>query len=134
MKLIQLKVTSFVRKNTEVFLLMLLLVVSTLIIQVYNSQSKKVDSEYLKILRNTYFKTTINHIFFNLTPRYEQIDYSVKSGQTLKQILKEFSVKDEEIKSPSGGAGCLIGDAWTVVRRLPSDEGPFEGCHHSCSR
>ena len=62
MKLIQLKVTSFVRKNTEVFLIMLLLVVSTLIIQVYNSQSKKVDSEYLKILRNTYFKKTINHI------------------------------------------------------------------------
>ena len=98
MKLIQLKVTSFIRKNTEVFLLMLLLIVSTLIIQVYNSQSKKVDNEYLKILRNTYFKKTINHIFFNLTPRYEQIDYSVKSGQTLKDILKEFSVKDEEIK------------------------------------
>ena len=77
---------------------MLLLVVSTLIIQVYNSQSKKVDNEYIKILRNTYFKKTINHIFFNLTPRYEQIDYSVKNGQTLKDILKEFSVRDEEIK------------------------------------
>ena len=98
MKLIQPKVTSFVRKNTEVFLLILLLVVSTLIIQVYNSQSKKVDNEYIKVLRNTYFKNTINHIFFNLTPRYEQIDYSVKSGQTLRDILKEFSVKDEEIK------------------------------------
>ena len=98
MKFIQLKVLSFVRKNTEVFLLMLLLVISTLIIQVYNSQNKKVDNEYIKVLRNTYFKKTINHIFFNLTPRYEQIDYSVKSGQTLKDILKEFSVKDEEIK------------------------------------
>ena len=63
MRLIQLKVTSFIRKNTEVFLLILLLVVSTLIIQVYNSQSKKVDNEYIKVLRNTYFKNTINHIF-----------------------------------------------------------------------
>ena len=98
MKFIQLKVTSFIRKNTEVFLLMLLLIVSTLIIQVYNSQSKKVNNEYVKILRNTYFKKTLNHIFFNLTPRYEEIDYSVKSGQTLKEILKEFSVKDEEIR------------------------------------
>ena len=97
MKFIQLKVLSFVKKNTEVFLLMLLLVVSTLIIQVYNSQNKKVDNEYIKVLMNTYFKKTVNHIFFNLTPRYEQIDYSVKSGQTLKEILKEFSVKDEEI-------------------------------------
>ena len=95
MRFIQLKVTSFIRKNTELFLLILLLAISTLIIQVYNSQSKKVDNEYIKILRNTYFKKTINHIFFNLTPRYEQIDYSVKNGQTLKDILKEFSVKDE---------------------------------------
>ena len=53
MKFIQLKVLSFIKKNTEVFLLMLLLVVSALIIQVYNSQNKKVDNEYLKILRNT---------------------------------------------------------------------------------
>ena len=102
MKFIQLKVLSFVRKNTEVFLLMLLLVVSTLVIQVYDSQSKKVDNEYIKILRNSYFKKTINHIFFNLTPRYVQIEYSVKSGQTLKDILKEFSVKDEEIKKIFG--------------------------------
>ena len=98
MKIIQLKVTSFIKKNTELFLLILLLVISTLIIQVYNSQSKKIDNEYIKVLRNTHFKKTINHIFFNLTPRYEQIDYSVKSGQTLNDILKEFSVKDEEIK------------------------------------
>ena len=98
MKFTQLKVLSFVRKNTEIFLLMLLLVVSTIVIQIYDSQGKKVDNEYIKILRNTYFKKTINHIFFNLTPRYEQIDYSVKSGQTLKDILEEFSVKNEEIK------------------------------------
>ena len=98
MKFTQLKVLSFIKRNTEVFLLILLLVVSSLIIQIYNSQNKKVDDEYIKILRNTYFKKTLNHIFFNLTPRYEQIDYSVKSGQTLKEILKEFSVKDEEIK------------------------------------
>ena len=98
MKFIQLKVLSLIKKNIEVFLLILLLLISTLIIQLYNSQSKKIDNEYLKILRNTYFKKTVNHIFFNLTPRYEEIDYTVKGGQTLKDILKEFSVKDEEIK------------------------------------
>ena len=98
MKFVQLKVLSLIRKNTEVFLLILLLVISTLIIQLYKHQSNQIDNEYLKILRNTYFKKTINHVFFNLTPKYEEIDYSVKSGQTLKDILKEFSVKNEEIK------------------------------------
>ena len=98
MKLIQLKVTSFIKKNTEVFLLIFLIVISTLFIQIYNTQNKKIDDEYLKILRNTYFKKTVNHIFFNLTPRYEEINHSVRSGQTLKDILQKFSVKDEEIK------------------------------------
>ena len=102
MKFIQLKVLSLIRKNTEVFLLILLIVISTLIIQLYKFQSKKIDNEYLKVLRNTYFKKTINHVFFNLTPKYEEINYSVKSGQTLKDILKEFSVKDEEIKKIFG--------------------------------
>ena len=68
MRFIQLKVTSFIRRNTEVFLLILLLVVSTLIIQVYNFQNKKVDNEYIKILRNTYFKKTIKPIFFTFLP------------------------------------------------------------------
>ncbi len=98
MKLIQLKVTSFIKKNTEVFLLIFLILISTLFIQIYNTQNKKIDDEYLKILRNTYFKKTVNHIFFNLTPRYEEINHSVRSGQTLKNILQKFSVKDEEIK------------------------------------
>jgi len=98
MKLIQLKVTSFIKKNTEVFLLIFLILISTLFIQIYNTQNKKIDDEYLKILRNTYFKKTVNHIFFNLTPRYEEINHSVRSGQTLKDILQKFSVKDEEIK------------------------------------
>ena len=53
MKQIQLKVTSFFKKNTEVFLLILLLVISSMIIQLYNNQSKKVDEEYLKVLRET---------------------------------------------------------------------------------
>ena len=43
MKLIQLKVTSFIKKNTEVFLLIFLIVISTLFIQIYNSQNKKKD-------------------------------------------------------------------------------------------
>ncbi|WP_075483168.1 M23 family metallopeptidase [Candidatus Pelagibacter communis] len=102
MKQIQLKVTSFFKKNTEVFLLILLLVISSMIIQLYNNQSKKVDEEYLKVLRNTYFKKTLNHLLFSLTPRYEEIDYVVKQGQSLKTILKELSVTNVEINKIFG--------------------------------
>ena len=63
MKFIQLKVLSFVRKNTEVFLLMLLLVVSTLIIQVYNSQNT--NKEYPKKYRELFDVNILKNFIFS---------------------------------------------------------------------
>tara|TARA_B100001057_G_scaffold497139_1_gene600486 strand:- start:366 stop:1673 length:1308 start_codon:yes stop_codon:yes gene_type:complete len=97
-KNIQPKVISFIKKNTEIFLLIILLMISTVILQFYNFQNEKTDKEYLKVLRNTYFKKTLNHVFFNLSPKYEEIDHTVMGGQSLEKILRDLSVGDSEIK------------------------------------
>ena len=97
-KNIQLKVISFIKKNTEIFLLIILLMISAVILQFYNFQNEKTDKEYLKVLRNTYFKKTLNHLFFNLSPKYEEIDHNVVGGQSLEKILRDLSVSDSEIK------------------------------------
>ena len=97
-KNIQPKVISFIKKNTEIFLLIILLMISTVILQFYNFQNEKTDKEYLKVLRNTYFKKTLNHVFFNLSPKYEEIDHTVLGGQSLEKILRDLSVGDSEIK------------------------------------
>ena len=96
-KLIQLKVSNFIKKNLEIFFLFLLLIISTAIIQFYNLQTKKTENEYLKIVRNSYFKKTIDHVFFSLNPRFEEINHVVQPGETLEKILKKNLVLDSEI-------------------------------------
>tara|TARA_Y100000816_G_scaffold270273_1_gene233894 strand:- start:1320 stop:2621 length:1302 start_codon:yes stop_codon:yes gene_type:complete len=101
MKFIQLKIVSFFRKNTEIVLLILLLIISIFITQLYNSNVKKIQADYIEILRNSYFKKSINYFFSNLKPKYENIDYKIKPGDSLSSILKSYSVKEKEIQKIS---------------------------------
>ena len=101
MKFIQLKIVSFFRKNTEIVLLILLLIISIFITQLYNSNVKKIQADYIEILRNSYFKKSINYFFSNLKPKYENIDYKIKPGDSLSGILKSYSVKEKEIQKIS---------------------------------
>ena len=98
MKFIQLKIVGFFKKNIEISLLILLLIISVFITQLYNSNIKKTQSDYLDILKNSYFKKSINHIFSNLEPKYENIDYIIKSGDTLFNVLNNFSINKKEIR------------------------------------
>ena len=98
MKFIQLKIVPFLRKNIEIFLLIFLLIISIFITQLYNMNVKKVQKDYLDILRNSYFKKSISYLFSNLKPKYEDIEYKVKTGDTLVSILKSFSVNQYEVQ------------------------------------
>ena len=98
MKFIQLKIVGFFKKNIEISLLILLLIISVFITQLYNSNIKKTQSDYLDILKNSYFKKSINHIFSNLEPKYENINYIIKSGDTLFNVLNNFSINKKEIR------------------------------------
>ena len=98
MKFIQLKIVPFLRKNIEIFLLIFLLIISVFITQLYNMNVKKVQKDYLEILRNSYFKKSISYLFSNLKPKYEDIEYKVKTGDTLVSILNSFSVNKNEVQ------------------------------------
>ena len=74
MNLIQLKIVSFFKKNLEIFLLIILLIVSVFITQLYNSNTKKIQRDYLEIIRNSYFKKSVNYFFSNLKPKFEDIE------------------------------------------------------------
>ena len=101
MKFLQLKIVPFFRKNIEVLLLISLLIVSIFITQLYNVNTKKLQKDYLEILRNSYFKKSVSYIFSNLKPKYEKIEYKIKTGDTLVSILNSFSVSKSEIQKIS---------------------------------
>ena len=98
MKFIQLKIVTFLRKNIEILLLISLLIISIFITQLYNVNTKKLQRDYLEILRNSYFKKSVSYIFSNLKPKYEKIEYKIKTGDTLVSVLNNFSVNKSEIQ------------------------------------
>ena len=98
MKLIQPKIVGFFRKNIEIFLLIFLLIISVFITQFYNSNVKKIQNDYLEVLRNSYFKKSVSYFFSNLKPKFEDIEYQIKPGDSLLKILNNFSINDQEIK------------------------------------
>ena len=101
MKFLQLKIVPFFKKNIEVLLLISLLIVSIFITQLYNVNTKKLQKDYLEILRNSYFKKSVSYIFSNLKPKYEKIEYKIKTGDTLASILNSLSVSKSEIQKIS---------------------------------
>ena len=98
MKFIQLKIVPFLRKHVEILLLISLLIISIFITQLYNVNTKKLQRDYLEILRNSYFKKSVSYIFSNLKPKYEKIEYKIKTGDTLVSVLNNFSVNKSEIQ------------------------------------
>ena len=101
MKYIQLKIVNFLRKNVEIFLLIILLIISIFITQLYNLNTKKIQKDYLDTIRNTYFKKSVNHFFSNLEPKFENIEYRVKAGDTLFNILSKLSVDNADVQKIS---------------------------------
>ena len=98
MNFIQLKIVSFFKKYLEIFLLVILLIITIFITQLYNSNTKKIQRDYLEIIRNSYFKKSVNYFFSNLKPKFEDIEYKIKNGDTLVNILDSFSVDKKDIQ------------------------------------
>ena len=98
MNFIQLKIVSIVKKNLEIFLLIFLLIITIFITQFYNFNTKKIEKDYLQIFRNSYFKKTVNYFFTNLKPKFENVEYKIKTGDNLVNILNNLSVNEKDIK------------------------------------
>ena len=101
MNFIQLKIVSFFKKNLEIFLLIFLLIITIFITQIYNFNTKKIQKDYIDILRNSYFKKSVNYLFSNLKPKFVNIEHKIKSGDSIVNILNDLSVNEKEVQKIS---------------------------------
>ena len=86
-----------VKKNTEIFLLFLLLIFTIFSTTIYNNKKLETSENYKEVINNIYFKKSLKQIFNNLKPRYKNIDHKISSGETFDEILKNYSISSEEI-------------------------------------
>ena len=91
------KIKLKIKKNTEIFALSLLIILTVTFTSYYNYSKKKIYNNYVNTLNNVYLKKTVTHIFNNLEPKYKKIEHRISKGETFNNILESYSVKKETI-------------------------------------
>ena len=87
-----------IKKNIEISLIFLLLIITVISTTLYNSYKKLINENYKDVINNIYFQKSVNEIFNNLTPRYKNINHRVAVGETFDKILNSYLVPNNEIK------------------------------------
>ena len=91
-------IQSKITKNFEFFFVLLLILISVVIMQVYNSSKIQAQKEYIKILNNLYFQKTVKNVFDNFSPKFINVEHVVVQNESLNSILKKYNVSDKELK------------------------------------
>ena len=86
-----------IQKNLELFFVLLLILITIAITQIYNASREVSKKEYINLINNLYFQKTLNNIFDNLESRFLSIDHKVTRNQTLSSILKIYKIPNKEI-------------------------------------
>ena len=92
------KIKIKIKKNLEIFSLILVLLITVIFTSYYNYNKQKIINSYGDLLENVYFKKSINHLFNNLEPRFKKIEHVVNVGETFDKIMEQYSVNQFEIK------------------------------------
>ena len=85
-------------KNLEFSFLLVLILISIISTQIYNSGKKKINQNYINLINNTYFQKNIKYIFDNLVPRYVDIEHKISKGETSDKILTNYKIPELEIR------------------------------------
>ena len=87
-----------VKKNTEVFALGILVIITIISTTYFNYNKNKVLNNYKNAINNVYLKKTLDHFFNSLEPRFKKVEHRVSSGETFDSILKRYLVSELEIR------------------------------------
>ena len=84
------------KKYIGITAIILLLFLSILSQNFYNSYKKSELGSFEKLIKNIYVNKTLNSIFDSLEPRFEKKTYVVKQGDTLQKILNNHGLNLKE--------------------------------------
>ena len=91
------KLTILLKKNLEIFVLILIILTSSVSITYFNYNKNVTNKNYNNLINNIFLKKTLNNIINNLEPKYKKINHKIKSGETFDKILNSYSIDKKEI-------------------------------------
>ncbi|WP_440655597.1 peptidoglycan DD-metalloendopeptidase family protein [Candidatus Pelagibacter sp. HIMB1509] len=86
-----------IKKNFEIFGLVLLILLTAISTNYFNSTKKENFEIHNNYIDNVYFKKTLTNIVENLEPKYKKIKHQIKSGETFDKILEDYLIQNKEI-------------------------------------
>ena len=87
-----------IKKNTEIFALALLIIITIISTSYYNYSKTKVYNNYKNTINNVYLKKTLNHLLNNLEPKFKKINHQISPGETFDNILENYQLEKAEIQ------------------------------------
>ena len=86
-----------IKKNLEIFLLILLILLSISSTSYFNYKKNLDKENYHSFIDNVYLIKTLSYIIDNLEPKYKKVKHTISTGETFDEILKDYSIKATEI-------------------------------------
>ena len=77
--------------------LTILLSFTVIFMSTYNNIKLNTFNKYYQVINNIYFIKSVNHITYNLNPRYEIVNHVVMSGDSIQKILKTNEISNSEV-------------------------------------
>ena len=87
-----------VKKNAEIFALLVLILITIISTSYFNYNKKKIYFNYKTIINNIYLKKTLNYTFNQLEPRFKEIEHQIIEGETFDKILQSYEINSAEIE------------------------------------
>ena len=85
-----------IKKNFEVFFVLIIILITTIITNLYNESKKIYEKRYISLINNLYFQKTINHIINEIQPKLEYVEYRVSQNDSLNSIFEENNVSKND--------------------------------------
>ena len=92
-------VQDFLRKNQELSFVILLVITSVILTQLFQASKSQSTKEYLKIINNLYFQKTFKNVLEGFEPKYLKVEHKIVNNDSINNILKNYGVPKKEINN-----------------------------------
>ena len=85
-----------IKKHFEIFFVLIIVIITTIITQLYNESKRVYENRYIDLINNLYFQKTINHIINEIQPKFDYVEHRVAQNESLNSIFSEYKVSSNE--------------------------------------
>ncbi len=90
------KIEKYIKNNISILLLIFITIFTIILTNFYIFNKKNQQEHMINLVDNTYFKKITSEIVQNLKPRYSQINFTIKSGDSFQKILGQIKIDQLE--------------------------------------